>query len=308
MDFFRSSERPQVAIEQLPIWVQNPSAVSLYLLREDLIPLAVSGNKFRKLRYNYQKLLADDLEHMISFGGAHSNHISALAQLGNTCNVKTVGIIRGEELADKKLNPTLQMATKNGMELHFVSRSDYRLKENSPAIRLIIDNYPNAMVIPEGGTNDLAVKGCEDILGEHTVSYTHICVAVGTGGTLAGMIRASNEGQQLLGFSALKGTFQSEEIKRFTDRTNFELTDEASRGGYAKVDAQLVSFINEFKERTSIQLDPIYTSKMMWGILDRIKAGRFPKNSRILAVHTGGLQGIPAMNQILIKKQLPPIW
>ena len=135
MDFFRSSERPQVAIEQLPIWVQNPSAVSLYLLREDLIPLAVSGNKFRKLRYNYQKLLADDLEHMISFGGAHSNHISALAQLGNTCNVKTVGIIRGEELADKKLNPTLQMATKNGMELHFVSRSDYRLKENSPAIR-----------------------------------------------------------------------------------------------------------------------------------------------------------------------------
>ncbi|PQB06024.1 1-aminocyclopropane-1-carboxylate deaminase [Aureitalea marina] len=298
---------PPVLIEPIRILGHNPSEVELSLLREDLIPSPVSGNKFRKLRYNYQHFRSEGFRSMVSFGGAHSNHIDSLACLGKITDIPTVGIIRGEELASKPLNPTLAKAKESGMKLYFVSRTAYRQKEASDEIRKILLQYPGHFLIPEGGTNQLAVKGCEEILGIHTREFTHICCATGTGGTLAGLIKSSANDQQVIGFSALKGTFQTEEIVKYTDKVNFEITDQACLGGYAKMDRSLIVFMNQLKEQTNIGLDPIYTGKMMMGLMGRIRDGHFPKNSRILAVHTGGLQGIPAMNQILIKKQLPLI-
>ena len=151
------------------------------------------------------------------------------------------------------------------------------------------------------------MKGCEEILNELTASFDYICVSVGTGGTIAGLVKASLPDQKIIGFSSLKGTFQSEVVEKFTDKTNYEIIDTYCFGGYAKIDLDLIRFINEFKNETNIPLDPIYTGKMMYGIMDLVKQGFFEKKSRILAIHTGGLQGINGMNQRLKKKNLPLI-
>lgn len=280
---------------------------SLVIQREDLLHPFVSGNKFRKLKYNLQAAVAQTHDTLLTFGGAFSNHIAAVAAVGKEMDLKTIGIIRGEELAEKIIkNPTLSFAKDCGMQLHFVTRKAYRLKETNEFIRNLKEQFGDFYLLPEGGTNDFAVKGCEEILPEKN-SYSFICVPVGTGGTMAGLLKAADEGQKVLGFSALKGSFQSSEIVKYTSKTNFEITDTYCFGGYGKIDIDLVRFINEFKEKTKIPLDPIYTGKMFYGIMDLLKKGHFKENSRIFAVHTGGLQGIDGMNQKLKKKNLPII-
>jgi 1-aminocyclopropane-1-carboxylate deaminase len=160
--------------------------------------------------------------------------------------------------------------------------------------------------LPEGGTNDLAVKGCEFIIEENENDYDCICVAVGTGGTISGIINSSKENQRVLGFPALKGDFLQEEInKNKINKSNWELIPAYHFGGYAKINSELVTFINEFKEKTNIPLDPVYTGKMVFGILDLIQKDFFPENSKILMIHTGGLQGVSGMNVLLKKKGLP---
>lgn len=281
---------------------------SLVLKREDLLHPFVSGNKFRKLKYNLKA--AQDQKHdtLLTFGGAFSNHIAAVAAAGNELGFKTIGIIRGDELKDKILeNPTLSFAIDCGMQLHFISREAYRHKDEIEFISNLKNQFGSFYLLPEGGTNALAVKGCEEILSQENDSFDFICVPVGTGGTMAGLVKASKINQQVIGFSALKGTFQTSEIEKYTSKTNFEITDDYCFGGYGKIDIDLIRFINEFKEKSNIPLDPVYTGKMIFGIMDLLKKGYFKENSRIFAVHTGGLQGIAGMNQKLKKKNLPII-
>lgn len=245
---------------------------------------------------------------LLTFGGAYSNHIAAVAAAGKMYGMKTIGVIRGEELADvPKRNDTLSFAERNGMKLHFVSREEYRRKEDADYLQELKDIFGKIYILPEGGTSRLAVKGCEAMLSEATAIYDYICVSVGTGGTISGLINASEAHQTVLGFSALKGTFQKEILQKYTAKANYNLIDDYCFGGYAKIDSELIRFINTFKKETSIPLDPIYTGKMMFGVFDLLKKGYFRENSRILAVHTGGLQGIAGMNELLKKKNLPQI-
>jgi 1-aminocyclopropane-1-carboxylate deaminase len=295
-------------IQQIDSEVFALGPYSLSILREDQIHPFVSGNKFRKLKYTIQEAQRLKKTTLLTFGGAYSNHIAAVAAAGNKLGLTTIGVIRGEELKDKALqNPTLQFAKECNMRLHFISRQDYQLKTEHSFIENLRQQFGDFYLIPEGGTQSLAVQGCEEILSERTKSFDYICTPVGTGGTIAGLVKASEPHQTVLGYSALKGTFQESEIKKYTTKTNYELIDDYSFGGYAKIDATLVRFINDFKLKTNIPLDPVYVGKMMFGILDGVKNKKFKENSRILAVHTGGLQGIAGMNLKLKKKHLPQI-
>lgn len=284
------------------------STIRLDILREDRIHPIISGNKFRKLKYNLQYVLQKKLEGLITFGGAYSNHIAATAAAGQLMKIKTIGIIRGAELKDSyATNPTLKFASQCGMKLHFVDRAAYKLKETPQLFDDLAVSPKKYHVLPEGGTNELAIKGCEEILQPQDAQYDYICASVGTGGTIAGLINAALPHQQLIGFSALKGNFQKKTIEEFSEKNNYTITDAYSFGGYAKIDRELIRFMNEFKKNTGIRLDPIYTAKMMYGIIDQIKNGLFSENSCILAVHTGGLQGIAGMNTVLKNKNLPQI-
>ncbi|MBE9575183.1 1-aminocyclopropane-1-carboxylate deaminase/D-cysteine desulfhydrase [Flavobacterium proteolyticum] len=283
---------------------QFPNNIQLFIKREDLLHPIISGNKFRKLKYNIQE--AKRLGHttLLTFGGAFSNHILAVAGAGAEFGFKTIGIIRGEELENKiHENPTLAKAQELGMQFHFVSRTAYRDKESSSFISFLCEKFGNFYLVPEGGTNDLAIKGCEEILTSEEKSYfTHIACAVGTGGTISGLINSSTEEQQLIGFSSLKGAFLSEVIRNFVVKTNWSISDAYHFGGYGKVNDELIQFLNSFYTQTSIPLDPVYTGKMVFGILDWIEKGYFPPNAKILIIHTGGLQGIKGMNFALKNK------
>lgn len=283
-------------------------AFYLNVVREDMLHPFVSGNKFRKLKYNIVAAEDNGFSTLLTFGGAFSNHIAAVAAAGKELNFKTIGVIRGEELLYKiAQNPTLSFAKDCGMELHFISREDYKRKEEEQLLTKLKNKFGDFYILPEGGTNALAVQGCEEILKNISEKADYICVPVGTGGTMAGLVKASKENQRIVGFSALKGTFQSEEIEKYTSKTNFSITDAYCFGGYGKIDIDLIRFINKFKKEANIPLDPVYTGKMMFGIVDLLKKGHFKENSRIFAIHTGGLQGIAGMNQKLKKKNLPII-
>lgn len=305
--------RPFLQTKDIPIDKVNLSHFGLdnqflYIKREDLIHPSISGNKYRKLKYN---ILEAQLQHktvLLTFGGAYSNHIAAVAAVGKEFSLKTIGIIRGEELIDRvRQNPTLSFAENCGMELHFISREEYRNKGDHNFIEELNKKFGDFYLIPEGGTNALAVKGCQEILDGEGKNFDVIGVPVGTGGTMAGLVKASSEDQAIIGFSVLKGTFQREEIAKHTSKSNFQIIDSYCFGGYGKIDMELIRFINVFKQKTGIQLDPIYTGKMIFGIVDLMKKRRFNENSRIFAIHTGGLQGIAGMNQVLLRKKLPII-
>ena len=283
--------------------VEN-SNISLYIKREDLLHAIISGNKFRKLKYNLTQAKNENKEMLLTFGGAFSNHILAVAAAGKEHGFKTIGIIRGEELKyTVSENPTLQKAQDLGMIFEFVDREIYREKNNPKFIQQLVVKFGDFYLIPEGGTNDLAVKGCEEILTVNDEKFDYICCAVGTGGTISGLINCSKNSQQVLGFPALKGDFLKEDICRFASKSNWDLVTEYHFGGYAKVSEELIQFINEFYQKHKIPLDPIYTGKMMFGVMDLIHKNYFPKNSKILVIHTGGLQGIAGMNKLLKQKK-----
>ena len=278
--------------------------ISLYIKREDLLHPYISGNKFRKLKYNLSQAKKENKETLLTFGGAFSNHILAVAAAGNEQGFRTIGIIRGEELADKiSENPTLQKALDFGMVFEFVGREVYREKASPKFLQQLIEKFGDFYLIPEGGTNDLAVKGCEEILSATDEKFDYICCAVGTGGTISGLINCSKNSQQVIGFPALIGDFLREDICRFVAKSNWDLITDYHFGGYAKVSEELILFINEFYQKHKIPLDPIYTGKMMFGVMDLIAKNYFPENSKILVIHTGGLQGIAGMNNLLKQKK-----
>jgi 1-aminocyclopropane-1-carboxylate deaminase len=284
------------------------SGYSLSIKREDLLHPHISGNKYRKLYYNLEKAKAEQFSTLLTFGGAYSNHIAAVAAAGEEFGFKTIGVIRGNELIREiEKNPTLRFANKCGMKMHFISREAYRRKTEKNFIDQLKNEFGDFYLLPEGGTNHLAVKGCQEILGDEDIQFDIICIPVGTGGTIAGIIESSFDHQEVLGFSALKGNFQVDEINKYINKRNYKMIDDYCFGGYAKIDIDLIRFINDFKIKTGIPLDPIYTGKMMFGIMDMIKNKKIKENSRILAIHSGGLQGIHGMNQVLKKKNLPQI-
>ncbi len=266
--------------------------IVLYLKREDLLHPEISGNKFRKLKYNFLKAKELGVKTMLTFGGAFSNHIAATAAAGKEFGFQTIGVIRGDELKYKYLdNPTLKKAQENGMLLKFITREAYREKTEPYFIADLKKEFAEFYLIPEGGTNALAVKGCEEILKEQDLEFDYICSAVGTGGTIAGLINSVQSSQSVLGFPALKGSFLTAEIDNLVVRRNWKLIHDYHFGGYAKTTSELMHFLNYFRQKTGILLDPVYTGKMMFGIIDLIEKDYFPQGTKILAIHTGGLQG-----------------
>lgn len=272
------------------IFVDAP--IQLTIRRLDQIHPQISGNKFFKLKYNFLAAQQQGKTSLITFGGAFSNHIAATAYAANRFGFQSIGIIRGEELATQPLNHTLATAQKLGMQLHFVSRKDYRLKDSAAYLNALETQYPNSYIIPEGGTNAFAIQGCTEILSANDLNtYDVICCAVGTGGTITGLIEASTAQQQILGFSALKGDFLSTNVAQMTEKRNWKILDHYCCGGYAKTTIELLQFIENFQKKYQIPLEPIYTGKMLLGIFDLISQHYFAKNSRILVIHSGGLQG-----------------
>jgi len=280
--------------------------VSLSIKREDLIHPLVSGNKFRKLKYNLLEATAQNQKQLLTFGGAFSNHIAAVAAIGQLHQIKTIGVIRGDELINSiEENPTLRFAKFCGMQLDFISRTAYRNKTEASFLEQLEQKWNSFYLIPEGGTNAFAIKGCEEILTEADEDFDFICCAVGTGGTISGIINSAKAHQKVLGFPALKGDFLKEEICRFATNQHWELILDYHFGGYGKVTPELIDFINQFILKTGIPLDPIYTGKMVFGVIDLIQKEYFPKGSKILMIHTGGLQGIEGMNIKLKNKKSP---
>lgn len=282
--------------------------VTLHIRREDLIHPHISGNKFRKLKYNIEQAKKENHHTLLTFGGAFSNHLAAVAAVGAAFGFETVGMVRGEELSTAiQDNPTLLFASESGMKLEFISRETYRNKEDSSFLESLRQQFGSFYLLPEGGTNALAIRGCEEILTPEDAAFDYICCAGGTGGTAAGIIKSSNEDQEVLVFPVLKGDFLQDDIARFTDKKNWRLMTGYHFGGYAKINEELVHFINDFYKRTSIPLDPVYTGKLLFGVMDLVQRDYFRPGSEILVVHTGGLQGIKGMNNQLKNKKLPLI-
>jgi 1-aminocyclopropane-1-carboxylate deaminase len=277
--------------------VQHPvlayNSVHLYIKRDDLLHPVISGNKWRKLKYTLRYALTHGHQHLISMGGAYSNHLHALAYIGHKLNLKTTGLIRGEE--SNQDNQTLSDLRKWGMTLEFVSRSNfrelrkYRTHDAEPAKQY------NGFWIPEGGASQDALRGVAEILKEIDMEFDTLALACGTGTTLAGLAKKLPRPQQVLGFSALKGGgFLEKDVKKLLkDKSvnNWSINFDYHFGGFAKNSDELTSFVNEFESYNDIPLEPIYNGKMLFGLLDMIKNERFKKGQTIIAIHTGGLQG-----------------
>ena len=293
-------------IENQHVHLPLPDGIQLNIKREDKNHPLVSGNKLRKLKYNIQQALAEGKDTILTFGGAYSNHIAATAAAGNLMGIKTIGVIRGDELeCEIDVNPTLKFCKSCGMQLFFVSRSDYRNKTLPQFLEMLVNRFgSNIYIAPEGGTNALAVKGTAEILTPQDSTFDVICTAVGTGGTIAGIIEASEPHQTVIGFPALKGAdFLENVIRQYTYKTNWHLVYDYNFGGYAKVNDELIDFLNDFNNSTGIPLDPIYVGKMIFAIFALASKGYFAPNTKILAIHTGGLQGIKGINKKRKAKQ-----
>lgn len=289
-------------LESLPVINQpldhpllEEKGIELAIKRLDLVHPLLSGNKFFKLKYNLGKAISGGFDKILTFGGAYSNHIYATAEAAKAANINSIGIIRGEKV--EPLNPTLAHAESLGMDLHFVDRETYRLKEEASFLENLMEKFGAFYLIPEGGTNELAIRGTAEILELEDHSYSHVSTCIGTGGTFAGLVKTLTEPQHLLGFSALKGDFIHNEIKELLEnhhissKGDFRIFDQFHFGGYGKYNQELIDFIWWFFESFGIVLDPIYTGKMMAGIWELIGKDFFPSGSKILAIHSGGLQG-----------------
>lgn len=284
----------------------KPINVNVFIKREDLLHSTISGNKWRKLKYNLIQAHNDGYQKLLTFGGAYSNHIHATASACKMFGFKTIGIIRGEEHLPH--NPTLKFAKECGMQIHYVNRSEYRRKREEDFISDLRKQFGHFYLLPEGGTNQLAIKGCIEIINDIKIDYDYICSACGTGGTLSGIICGLAGKKKVIGIPVLKGAgFLNKEITKYINEysqkefTNWELKLDYHCGGYAKINKDLIEFILEFEKINNIQLDPVYTGKLLFGIQLMIKNGEIPDNSTILAIHTGGLQGRAGMENKINK-------
>ena len=279
--------------------------VRVLVKRDDLLHPDISGNKWRKLKYNLEAAREQGCSRLITFGGAYSNHLAAVAAAGREFGFTTQGIVRGECVSP--LNPTLQFAENCGMELRFVSRAEYRETEGTQLLDSIGLNIANAYVIPSGGANALGLWGCAEIVAEVEEQLGFLpeewVTACGTGTTLAGLIQGLNGRARALGVAVLKGNFLTAEVRKQLEKVDqphferWEVLDEFHCGGYAKFTLELIEWINDFQAQTGIPLDPVYTGKAGAALDQLVERGFFAPGSTVLFLHTGGLQGIAGFNQ-----------
>lgn len=283
--------------------------IQLWIKRDDLLRVgdehAFCGNKWRKLKYNLLEAHRQNLSTLLTFGGAYSNHLAAVAQAGQIFDFQTIGIIRGE--AHELLNPTLEFCKRQGMHLHHLDRESYRHKHELAFEERLRKQFGEFYLLPEGGTNALALQGCREIVSEIGQQIDgempdFIAVSCGTGGTLAGIILELAGRSRVLGISVLKGDFLKQEVSQLLETSgkiysNWQIQTNYHCGGYAKFTPELIEFINQFKAKYGIPLDPVYTGKLFFGLFDLIRKNFFPPGSSIVAVHTGGLQGIAGFNE-----------
>lgn len=257
--------------------------------RDDLLHPFVSGNKYRKLKYLVQDAITQGKNHLVTFGGAYSNHLVATASAGAALGLKTTAIVRGEEELD---SPMLAICRLYGMEILQVNREEYRDKD--AAFKRFFRGGDTVYRVEEGGYSALGVKGCTDLLSELSNSYNHIFCAVGTGTTVTGLANGADGKTEVHGMVVLKGAeYLQEEInKLLMPGKSVTLHHEFHFGGYGKFDKEIISFIKAFAIQTGVLLDPIYTAKMMLGIINLIKNDYFSPGNKILAIHTGGLWGL----------------
>lgn len=283
-----------ISLQNINLPELSSLGIDLRILRLDLIHPEISGNKWFKLKYNLEFAKQKGFKKILTFGGAYSNHIVATAAACKYFDIETIGIIRGEPY--EPLNHSLSFATKCGMQLEYVNREVYKNKSDEDFLKELQLRYPNAYIIPEGGANIFALQGCAEINDFIPDDTDLICLACGTGSTLAGIISAAKSHQKLLGFSALKGgDFLMNDVRRFLEEinisnNNFSINSDYHFGAYAKYNQQLIDFMNDFYRKTCIPLDFIYTAKMMYGLMDLIMKGKI-REMKIVAIHTGGLQG-----------------
>lgn len=277
--------------------------INLFVKREDLNDDELSGNKLHKLKHNLLKARELGFNNLLTFGGAYSNHIYATAAAGKRFGFDTIGVIRGEE--HLPLNPTLQFAKSCKMNLFYLNRNDYRKKHTEDIINQLKNQFGEFYLIPEGGTNELAVKGCKDIVKPINIDYDFICLACGTGGTFSGIVAGLNGKRKALGFAVLKNAkFLNDDVIKLlasincSHLSNWEINLNYHFGGYAKINTELIDFIKRFEANNNIQIEPIYTGKLFFGIYDLIKNNYFAPGTTIIAVHTGGLQGRAGFNKV----------
>ena len=281
--------------EHIPIQRIQFAGLIFDILRLDKIHTGASGNKFFKLKYNFLEAEKNGHKTILTFGGAFSNHVVATAISAKACGFKSIGIIRGEEVE----NPSLKRAKECGMDLHFISREDYKEKNKPEFLNDLKKQFDNPFIIPEGGTNELALKGTAEIHDFIPAHYNLIATCFGTGGTLAGLIKGKAAHQKIMGFSALKGEWVKDELSNLleTEYANWDISSAYHFGGYAKWKPELIDFINEFYEKTAVPLDPVYTGKMMYGLMMEWKRDKISSEDHILAIHSGGLQGVAGFNE-----------
>ena len=290
-DIFLST--PPVQALTLPEFSRQ--GISVSVLRCDLLHPEVSGNKWYKLKYNLKAARQARKHTLLSFGGAWSNHIHALAAAGRLFGFQTLGIIRGE--LSLPLSPCLQDARRNGMQLHGISRTLYRQKNSEEFRQQLRAQFGDFFLIPEGGANLAGIKGCADILdGVEQDQFDLICLACGTGTTLTGLLTTSR--LPLLGFQVLKGVgYLRGEVEEQVLRHGLRPTapwcinEDFHYGGYARTTPELLNFTTSFSERTGVPLEPVYSGKMLLGLTQLILKGTFSPGSRLLVIHGGGLQG-----------------
>ncbi|MCO4800316.1 MAG: pyridoxal-phosphate dependent enzyme [Colwelliaceae bacterium] len=273
--------------------------LNVQIKRDDLIDPIISGNKWRKLKYNLQHVQAMGFKGVISFGGAYSNHIHALSYACNKNQLNSIGIIRGE--ADYANNYTLSQAAKWGMNLQFVNRVTYRQRNEKKYLQEITKQYPDYFIIPEGGSNALALEGVVEICDElsHQTQYDTLMTPVGSAGTISGLISGDKNQHKILGIAILKQQgYLEEEINNLLITrdnklaNNWKVLNNYHDGGYARFTVESIKELQEFAAHTGVPFEPIYSGKMILALLDLIKSGYFPKNHRIVLLHTGGLQGL----------------
>jgi 1-aminocyclopropane-1-carboxylate deaminase len=282
-----------------PLFKKHQLIVSIK--RDDNIHPIISGNKWRKLKFNLRFAEENNYRGIISFGGSFSNHIHALAFACQQQGLKSIGIIRGEQIYAS--NYTLSMAQQWGMKLNFVDRKTYRLREDINYLKDLQQKYPDYLLVPEGGSNKLALGGVGEIITElnQQCEFDTLLTPVGSGGTLAGLIQADNNQHQLLGISVLKQEgYLTEQINsllgnHYSHFNNWQILSEFHRGGYAKFSKEDEGRIVDFNLQTGFVFEPVYSGKMILALLDLIERGYFIKGQRIVLLHTGGLQGIGGM-------------
>ncbi len=274
--------------------------VRLFVKREDLNHPRISGNKWWKLKHNILAAQREAKTTLLTYGGAYSNHIYATSAAAFELGLNSIGVIRGEETTP--LNETLRIAKENGMRFYYVSRQEYKKKSHSDEIEKLHVLFGNFYRIPEGGSNDLAISGVAEFAEKLDKDFNYVCCPVGTGATLAGLVRGLKGQGKVIGLLVLKGGNEwNDEILKFgPGYENWQLIHDYHAGGYAKVTPELKSFMEAFTIQHDIPVEGVYSGKLFYGLFDLIRSGYFERGSRILAIHTGGIR---PMQRISLDRQ-----